>query len=716
MKALNLLYNKTLIYIVIAYIFSVAIRFIWVYQFGDYPSFKFNHQFMITTNDGYFYAEGARDIINGFHQPFDLSPVYSALSQITAFLYLILPFSFETVIFYMPIFLSSLIVIPLVLIGKALKNIELGFVAALFGSISHSYYNRTMAGYYDTDMLNIVFPILLVWSLIFALKTKEDRYILFTSFEIIAYRWWYPQSYALEFAFFILISIYVIYLFIKKHDYTYEVKLLLSMLVAMIYLPELMRFVGVVFLYLGFKQRVLQNYIYYILFFTLIVFVATGGISPIIEKLENYIFQVDVITLGNELKLHFYTTMKTIQETSEISLKDLGVRINGNAISFVFAIIGLIWLFLHNKYSILLLPLLGLGLLSYGIPGIISGGGLRFTIYAVPVFALGLGFFIYQISQYIKYRKISFFILSIMALIPNIHHILEYKVPTYLYHEEAKALSDLSSIANREDYVVTWWDYGCPTRYYSDVKTLIDHGKHGGSVSFPISYALNAKLDQAVKLLRLDVEYTEKSFQNEKIDVTNFREHSNIESNISKMTKDYGYDDVNKFLKSLGTNVDIGLPTRDIYLYLPHRMLDLYTTISQFSNLDIMTGKKYADKFFFQSKSFNEKKNLIELEDNVVIFKNSATIQIKNHHIPIKRFVTTYYEPNSTNLKKKIKVFHTDSKYNVVYLASFQTFLIMEDEVYDSMWLQLYLFENYDKDLIEPIILNKYLKIYKIKI
>ena len=47
----------------IAYIFSIAVRLIWVYQFGGNDSFMWNDQLMINTNDGYYYAEKARDIL-----------------------------------------------------------------------------------------------------------------------------------------------------------------------------------------------------------------------------------------------------------------------------------------------------------------------------------------------------------------------------------------------------------------------------------------------------------------------------------------------------------------------------------------------------------------------------------------------------------------------------------------------------------------------------
>jgi undecaprenyl-diphosphooligosaccharide--protein glycosyltransferase len=88
----------TILLILIAFIFSFAVRLIWVEQFKDVEQFKFNSEFMINTNDGYFYAEGARDILSGTTQANDLSPVTSAGSILTAFIAKIVPFSFETII------------------------------------------------------------------------------------------------------------------------------------------------------------------------------------------------------------------------------------------------------------------------------------------------------------------------------------------------------------------------------------------------------------------------------------------------------------------------------------------------------------------------------------------------------------------------------------------------------------------------------------------
>ena len=301
----------TLLYILIAFSFSVLMRLIWVYQFGDYEAFKFNGQFMINTNDGYFWAEGARDILGGVSQANDLSPIESAGSILTAFFAKILPLSFESVILYLPVFLGSLVVIPIILIAKRLQNLEMGLIAALLASIAWSYYNRTMVGYFDTDMLNIVLPMFLLWSIIWAIDTKEEKYLLIAALDILVYRWWYPQSYSLEFSFFGLILLYTL-VFDRKNIFNY--KLLAIMMFAMINVDGIFRLALVLGAYFVFKKESLNKYVYYILGAAVISFLATGGFGPIWGQLKGYVFK-DVIIIDKEgLELHFFSVMQTIRE------------------------------------------------------------------------------------------------------------------------------------------------------------------------------------------------------------------------------------------------------------------------------------------------------------------------------------------------------------------------------------------------------------------
>ncbi len=706
--------KKIILYIIIAFVFSFATRLIWVDTFKDMEQFKFNNEFMINTNDGYYFAEGARDILAGGHQENDLSPISSAASILTAIIAKILPLQFETIIFYMPAFFGSLLVVPLVLIGQSIKKAEVGFIAALVGSIAHSYYNRTMVGYYDTDLLNIVFPTILLWSLIWAVRTKEDKYLLFMALDVIAYRWWYPQSYSLEFAFFGLIALYVMYQYVKKEDFKFNLTLLSFMMFAMIGLDEIYRVVIILLLF-GFmkmKNGLFIKYLAYIFIGSIIFFFATGGFDLIWNQLKAYVFKDAISLIGDELKLHFYTVAQTVREAGQIPFSTFSERISGNTITFLASLIGYIWLCVRFPIMLLGLPLVGLGFLALV-------GGLRFTIYAVPVMALGIGFLIVEFSRMVTHgifsneNKIAQTIvgglLTISVLVPNINHAKEYKVPTVFSKDEVIVLDKLKSIANREDYVVGWWDYGYPVRYYADVKTLTDGGKHDGAVNFATSFALTNPQDVAAKMIRLDVEYTERKFALQASEIDKNR------TNIASMTLDNGFKDTNDFLLALGGDIKILPKTRDIYLFLPNNMLNIYPTVKLFSNIDLMSGMMGKNPFFYKTSEFSENAEFIELGNGVKLSKKDGNLQVGQNSIKLKRFVKTEYA-SKDKLNVNVQNVSYDGELNVIYMANYRQFLVVDEDTYNSTYFQLFVLEQYDSTLYEPTILTPLLKVYKLKI
>jgi undecaprenyl-diphosphooligosaccharide--protein glycosyltransferase len=695
----------TLLYIFIAFSFSVALRLIWIYQFGGYEAFKFNGQFMINTNDGYFWAEGARDLLSGISQPNDLSPTSLAPAQLTALFATLLPFSFESIILYMPVFLSSLVVIPIILIARELDNLEMGLIAALLGSVAWSYYNRTMVGYYDTDMLNIVLPMFLLWSIIWAIGSKEEKYLLFAAIDILIYRWWYPQSYSLEFSFFGLILAYTL-LFDRKNRYNY--KLLAIMMFAMINVDDMIRLPIVVALYFIFKQTKLDKYVYYILAAATVAFFASGGFSPIWGQLKGYVFK-DALLVGTEgLNLHFFSVMQTVREAGQIPFSEFANRISGHAVTFVLSVVGFIYLAYRHKIMLFALPMVGLGFLA-------SVGGLRFTVYAVPVLAFGVAFLITELARYMPTQKLKY--LSMLAftlaiLYPNYKHIDEYKVPTVMNADEVKVLDVLKSKAQREDYVIAWWDYGYPIRYYADVKTLTDGAKHDGDVNFPVSFILTNPSAVAAKMARLDVEYTERTFAKAE---ENRDKNLTLFSNIEQMTTEYGFKDTNDFLLSLETEIELPKKTRDIYFYLPYNMLNIYPTVTRFSYIDLMNGKEKAAPFYFISKNFRDVGSQIQLNQEVFMDKQSFTLTLGSKKITPKRFVKTFYNKNM-QLQKEMKIVDMNSNVNIVYMSNYNTFLLLDEATYNSLYIQLMVLEEFDKNLFEPVIGNPHAKVYKLKI
>ena len=713
----------TLLYIAMAYVFSIAMRLIWVYNFNDYTPFMWHDQFMINTNDGYFWAEGARDLVKAqtlnpdakeyldrFHQAHDLSPTTTATAILTAFFVKILPFSFETIIFYLPAFLSALVVVPIILIAKKLNNIHMGLIAALLASVAWSYYNRTMVGYYDTDMLNIVLPMLLLWSIIWAIDTKQNRYVLFTALDILLYRWWYPQSYALEFSLFALVLAYTL-IFDRKNLYNY--KLMIIMLFAMMNMDGLVRLGVVVALFILFsKKRLSQKAIFVLLGFATLAFLVSGGFDPIWVKLKAYVFRNSVIAGEEGLNLHFFSVMQTVSEAGSIPFEIFANRISGHTSIFFLSLVGYGYLLYKHRIMLFSLPMVGLGFLAYV-------GGLRFTIYAVPILALGMAFLITSIAKLIPDKRISvlFMALATLAILfPNYKHIQAYKVPTVFSQDEVAILSKLGKIAKREDYVLAWWDYGYPIRYYADVKTLVDGGKHSGEVNFPVSFVLTHPQKEAALMARLDVEYTEKTFafadaHKKEIEDKNITLFSTIE----QMTKAYGFKDTNDFLEALEEGVDLPKKTRDVYIYLPLRMMNIYTTVAKFSYIDLMNGQKKPFEPLYVMRAVQDNGRYLSFNNGIILDKSTMSLKIGPNTKKLRRFVKASLD-RSMKVHTQEHYFDFKSNLTLLYLASYKIFLLMDEAAYHSLYIEVMFLGKYDPNYFEMIIDTPRVKVLKLKL
>jgi dolichyl-diphosphooligosaccharide--protein glycosyltransferase/undecaprenyl-diphosphooligosaccharide--protein glycosyltransferase len=737
--------------IAFSFLFSLCVRLTWVYQMNGADSMRWNNEFMVTTNDAYYWAEGARDLIfcdkdnasmgeyyqKNCHQENDLSPVDESLPQLTHALYHILPFSLETLIFYMSAFGASLVVIPMILLGRRLHLLMAGFIASLIASLGISYYSRTVIGYYDTDMFNIMFPMFLVWSISLALKTREKKYLLLTGLEIVLYRWWYPASYSLEFAFFGLVLVYVL-IYERKSVFHYQ--LLSIMLIGMMGLPFLERFVGVLLLYFIAFRKEFEKFGPHILIGSAIVFFFAGGINPIIGQLNGYIFQRDgTVEAG---ALHFFSVTQTIVEAQNIDIADIASRTSGNIFLFIVGIIGYGWLCFRQPVMLIMLPLLGLGVV------ISLWGGLRFAMYAIPITAFGTGFFIYRIAEmiheYAKNKKIAAIasvifvcVAATFALKPLVESAWNYRTGTVFVKDEVALIEEFGKNVSREDYVITWWDYGYPIRYYADTKTLIDGGKHSGDVNFPTSFILSHDQKSAANLARLDVEYTEHRALIEKendniahnlstriskyaFDILGFQYDYDDDvdlpsNNIAWMMQDYGFSNSNDLILSLRTDMELPQKTRDIYFYLPYRMLDIYSTIMKFSYLDLMSGKDARMPFLLISRNFQDSGATLQLDQGFSVNKQQSLLVFPNQQTyPIKKLVRASYQEDG-KLHLDTQNLRYDGIYTLIHLPTYNTFLVVDDAMYNSVYIKLFYLEDYDHDLFELVSSNPYGKFFKLK-
>lgn len=759
--------------LLLCYAFSVLCRLYWVWWASDFDSFKFNDELMIISNDGYVFAEGARDMIAGFHQPNDLSFFGSPLSTLTYYFYKFTPFSFESIILYMSVFLSSLIVVPVLLIARLYGSLSVGVIAALLASIANSYYNRTMAGYFDTDMLVIVLPMLLIYCMLRFIIKKDALSLIAMPLVMAFYLWYYPSSYTLNCTSIALFMIYTLIFHRKEVPFYVAVVFMLISLAEVAWYVKL-ALIACLFALYGFKSQWFKLRFTLILAVAVFAFVAfSGGFNAIWYQLEFYIFKSDVSSIAQSFA--YFNVSQTIQEVSNISLSMFMQRISASEIAFLFSCVGLILLIKEHKSAILMLPMLILGFLALR-------GGLRFTIYAVPVMALGFGYFVMYFLQKIQGFKVKidrffspnllyqvFFVLAalcftliftLLALYFEVKifaqlaflcifgfiftlllkakllkatryfvifialffsvgyalvHIRNYKASSVFNKDEVMILDSFKNIAGREDYVLAWWDYGYPIRYYSDVKTLVDGGKHLGKFNFFPSFVMSFEQTAAANMARLAVEYTEKSFYD-----TN---DSLLQTDLLKaMMRDYGYGsgagNEIVFLNALNSpNFKLKTQkTRDIYLYMPVRMAMIFSTVASFSKIDLHTGNINKPFIFSPALALAKQNGAFILSNGMQISEDFTQILINDKAFNINSFIEfssikdRYYDDKVLDENGLFYVFYLKEN-----LALPMQFIIMDKSMFNSAFVQMFFFENYDKNLFELIINDKNAKIYKLK-
>ncbi len=130
----------------------------------------------------------------------------------------------------------------------------------------------------------------------------------------------------------------------------------------------------------------------------------------------------------------------------------------------LLALIGYVVLVIRHRAFILALPLIGIGVFALW-------GGLRFTVYAVPVAAMSAIYLFFVLGDLFQNKKLKYTFITVATaamLYPNITHIIGYKVPTVLNKAEVQDLVKLDNISDPKDYTLSWWDYGYPIWYYSE--------------------------------------------------------------------------------------------------------------------------------------------------------------------------------------------------------------------------------------------------------
>ncbi len=506
--------KRVAVYILIAYLFALAVRSLLYFQAAGIADYRFDgHLLPIWSPDAGLYGYYAKQILAGHSYPFvsEYMP-----GHLVAFFVRTTGLSIDTLMFWLPALLSSLIVVPVVLIGRALRLTAVGFAAALIAGAGANYYTRSYLGYMDTDVLNLVLPWTAVMFWIYALTQKKLLHALAAAATLLTFRMWYHSSAAIL-AGMVLGLFLTVLVFYRKERIGWQSVLLAAAAAAPVPFLFTAGALGALSAWFAFFGRGGKTGVKPCLV------LLGGGIlaAPFfldfghyIRRAQDYLNKpetVDIVTQNGTL--HFTDVLSTVIEAGGAPIWQINPLFTGMAFYIFPALAGFVLMAIRQHRALwIAAPLLALGLLS-------QAAGIRFAMFAGPALALGYAWLAFVLAQSLSAGTASKALAAGLTLAAaglmlfNILKLNPYLKPFYFLKPEVKALHAFTAASRPNDLVLSWWDFGWPLWYYTGrSNTLLDNGRHGSDTFYvgnellsanPVFVANSAKYAAALKAKRI---------------------------------------------------------------------------------------------------------------------------------------------------------------------------------------------------------------------
>jgi Oligosaccharyl transferase STT3, N-terminal len=338
--------------------------------------------------------------------------------------------------------LAGLFIFPLFIYFNRLGFGASAVLGGLIGTFSHAYYDRTMMGRVDTDLLNTFFPLAAACFILPMNKDKSPRANLCLAAgagaTMYLFTWWYQQP-----------GFIVVYLLFMA-----------------VYL---------------FSGRVRWRQILLIL----LVFLLASGPShvlQIIDSLRTFLWAyVSPPPTGG---IAWPNILKTVAEAKARSIEVKLAMLHGFTPMVVAGFAGLTYLcFRHFRQMIPLAPLLILGAWALAGPA-------RFIMYLAPLVGIGVGVLIELLVKFAG-KKFSLQPLPVTLAAIVLMFILffstaadtgfPYNTAPIMTAATTQALLDIKAIVPEHSAMFTpFWEFGYPLMDIGDFATYHDGGLQGG--------------------------------------------------------------------------------------------------------------------------------------------------------------------------------------------------------------------------------------------
>jgi dolichyl-diphosphooligosaccharide--protein glycosyltransferase/undecaprenyl-diphosphooligosaccharide--protein glycosyltransferase len=638
-----------LFYVLFAYLFSVAVRLILFFQTRSVESFWLNGDPLpIWSPDAGLYGFYAKQLLAGHHYPYvaEYMPGHLIASIVSTF-----GFNIDWVMFLLPAFLSSLVVIPTVLMGYALKQLRIGFLAALIAGIGINFYTRSHLGYMDTDILNLFFPYMAIVSFILALQQRSYLWGVLFLLSLIGFHYWYHSSLVI-------------------------IAALVGM--ALLIIP------------IVFKNRLV------LIGTALVIIVALFSVdsTKIIQRASDYVTSSHALVIkGASGTYHFTNTLGTVAEAVESSLFKISPVLVATEVYFALALLGYLLLVITRPIFLMALPLVILGVGA-------SELGMRFSMFATPILAFGFIYLLYVLQNIIPFKKLAI-IGTVMALGMMLYNILLINATASPYFFKKNDVITLKEFAKQSDsnaLIYSWWDYGWPLWYYTGQKnTLVDNGRHGSDTYLIAKLLLSANQNFVANASRY---FSQKQLEARK------KHSAEVLPYIIKT------ENLNDIFQELNYNIPVEKKDRATYLMLHRDMFLTFKTLEEFATTDLDTGNNNPTMELYISdllKPYSPKDPIIhgdtfkcDLRNGIMMGSDGAKAQVNGIIISNGGKIAAAQQYNKK--ANYILIIYNNTKAIYLDMRAFKTFLV-----------QALLLDRYDKSLFTKVVETQKFKILKLR-
>lgn len=706
--------------IIIAMAFILNLRLLYADSTRFMPQYFFNGERILTTNDGYHYANATRDWLDGYSgdEAFFPAAEFQMPALLSVMIYKMLPISLDDLFFYMPMVLSVLLVIPVFLIAKNVSNTLVAFLAAILAPITQSYAIRTMGGYYDTDMLILTLPLMSVYFLLRMLEYCKIRdCILCAIFCILAMAWHSASGIYLVGAAVFLAICYAL-VFLRKNPKIFE---LLGVLIIALSTLNIFLKIALIAVFLHFitdRVYILKTqtdaikarlkYKSAVLFLLALGIGLLANADLFIKKFIMYVVAADVLQNSGII---VRGVTDTILELKPLYFGGAVTRIIGDYVAFIIASLGILLLIYKKPQTIILLPFALLGLASVKI-------GIRFSMFASPVFSIGVFYFVYFLMQFVHKIfddkvviygvKVAVYVaIAWSVIMPHIYFSKNIGYAPSLYGDELSALNAIKDDSKSRDSVtISWWDYGFLTSYYSSTRSIISGIDMDGVMHFVAA--------------RIITETNQKAAYNLMKIATNlyYNAPKDLQGNlVEKIVAKYG--DMENPNAVFANMEHLNAPTleRDIYIFIPYQLFELTATIEQFSDIDLRNGKAtFANAKLVQYYNIAKEGDIFVLDDIMKFDEKNGTITDIESGKTLK--LQAFHSVNRIHntLQTTITKYSDDKDALIaVFSSDMNRFFLIDERTNNSLLVQFFLYENYDRNLYRMIYKNAQSKAWKLK-